>query len=166
MATIEIPLTRGKVALIDEEDFPLVSKHRWYTHRTPHSLYARTKITRNETESMHRLILGLNSWELVADHRDGNGLNNTRANLRTATRLQNSFNVKKNKGRSRFKGVFQKSDRSGWLAAIKRGGVRTNLGRFTDEVEAALAYDNAARELFGEFAKLNFPNLSRSGAVA
>jgi hypothetical protein len=103
---------------------------------------------------LHRLIL---PGVPKIDHRDGDGLNCQRYNLREATEQQNQANRGKPAGShsSRFKGVHW--DRGRWVAKIKVSRRQRHLGRFTDEAEAALAYDRAARAEFGEFAWLNFP---------
>lgn len=113
---------------------------------------------------MHRLILGLAPGQ-VGDHRNGNGLDNRRENLRMATYSQNNQNARpSSKKASPFKGVSIRCNRFGgrykarpWAAEIHVDGRKIGLGSFPDEVSAAKAYDVAAREHFGEFAKLNFP---------
>ncbi len=93
---------------------------------------------------------------LRVDHIDGNKLNCRRANLRTCTHAENIRNRKKHKnGSSRFKGVHNDGVR--WRARIKLNGKAKSLGTYRTEIEAALAYDRAAREMFGEFARPNFP---------
>jgi hypothetical protein len=92
------------------------------------------------------------------DHKDGNGLNNTRSNLRPCTQGQNNMNQRKRKNAtSRFKGVTWSAADEKWKACITANHVQHHLGYFCDEEEAARAYDKAARSLHGEFARLNFP---------
>jgi hypothetical protein len=150
--TVKIDLTQGKFALIDADDYDLVSPHRWRPHPNGNTSYA-TRIPHTARVLMHTLITG---WSLV-DHINGDGLDNRRENLRQATVAQNQWNarVRKQAKTSRFKGVFLHGGKY-WRAAIKRGGKTRTLGRHPTEVDAALAYDAAARELFGEFAALNF----------
>jgi hypothetical protein len=106
---------------------------------------------------MHRQIMQPPKGMLV-DHADGNKANNCRLNLRICTRQENQRNTAKHGGTtSRFKGVSFDRRLRKWGAAIQAGGKRIWLGYFTDEAEAARAYDRAAVELFGEFARLNFP---------
>jgi hypothetical protein len=105
---------------------------------------------------MHRLILGAPEGVLV-DHVDGDGLNNTRANLRLCTSSQNAANIKAVWGCSRYKGVSPHSASSRWQVILTYMGERIYLGLFDDEEEAARAYDRKALELRGEYAHLNFP---------
>lgn len=96
----------------------------------------------------------------IVDHRDHEGLNNTRTNLRLATRSQNSCNNKKTRGRSsKYKGV-SRDKRGYWRAKIHFKGKHIFLGYFDNEIDAARAYDKAAKELHGEFAVLNFPQVA------
>jgi hypothetical protein len=109
------------------------------------------------TQRLHRFLLGVTDPKILVDHRDRDGLNNQRENLRIATNSQSNANQRKiTGGSSRFRGVSRASKRR-WRAVIRVNGKNIRLGRFNDEVEAALAYDAAAREHFGEFANLNFP---------
>lgn len=165
----EIPLygkvAAGRVALIDEEDYELVSQHRWNCQeprkngRVIAGPYATTSLSRRDhggkapTLLMHVLIMG----QPYIDHADGNGLNNSRSNLRPATHAQNAANRRmKLSGRSQYKGVSPAPNSTGWVAAITRGGELRYLGCFTSELSAAHAYDLAAREADGEFACTNF----------
>lgn len=104
----------------------------------------------------HRLILGIEDPNLSVDHIDGDGLNNQKSNLRVCSHKQNCRNRKKNlNGSSRFKGVgFHKRDKI-YCANIGLNGKRVHLGNFNSEIEAALAYNFAAKHHYGEFAKLN-----------
>jgi hypothetical protein len=107
---------------------------------------------------MHRLILGAQNGDLV-DHKDRNGLNNRRNNLRLCTSSQNSMNViRKYKGKtSVFRGVHFHKAANKWIAKVYAGRVAHHLGSFVNEVDAAIAYDHAAKRLHGEFALVNFP---------
>lgn len=102
---------------------------------------------------MHRALTG---WHRT-DHIDGNGLNNQRYNLREVTHAQNSYNSVSRHGSSRYKGVSWWKNQGKWTARLAHNGQDFWLGYYTDEIEAALAYDRAAREQFGEYAVLNFP---------
>lgn len=161
----EIPLTQGKVALVDAEDFQRVSQFKWHAFKNQSGKwYARsTSLVRKIGKSlwMHRLILNIGDEHKV-DHRDGDGLNNQRTNLRAATSAQNSYNMAlRPTSLSGYKGVSRYNTRhrytGEWVASIKHNGKRLYLGKFKDPKDAALAYDAKAKELFGEFAWLNFP---------
>jgi len=152
----EIVLTQNKVALVDDDDYNWLSRWRWHACRYGGLWYA----MRNSRENgkwrkilMHRVILGDKVAE-ITDHKDRNGLNNQRSNLRPCTRSQNTANSQR-KSRAGFKGVEQKS-RNRWRAMIGIKEGRKNLGSFKSPEEAAKAYDEAAIERYGEFAILNF----------
>lgn len=154
--TREIPLSRGLVALIDEDDFDLVnSVGRWYADRNCQTFYARKNFWRNGkclSVRMHHVITG---WRYV-DHANGNGLDNRRSNLRQATDQQNARNRQRlRETASGFKGVTRAN--SHWQAQITANGRRLYLGVFEAPEIAARAYDAAAIKYFGEFARLNFP---------
>ena len=154
-----IPLTQGKIALVDDDDYPLLSKHKWHAKIRTRSSYARRTAypygRRNPiTIMMHRVILGTARGEEV-DHINGDGLDNRRYNLRVGTHQQNMCNQRKTRGTSRFKGVRWHNNQ--WTAQIKHKGRQRYLGGYQRETDAACAYDNAAIELFGECARLNSP---------
>lgn len=103
-----------------------------------------------------RLLLGVSGGDQQVDHVDGNTLNNRRSNLRRATSQQNAFNQCKRQGcTSRFKGVFWRKNRSRWCAMLCLGYRNIYLGSFTEESDAARAYNIAACTYFGEFARIN-----------
>jgi hypothetical protein len=154
----EIPLTKGKVALLDDADFGAVGGLRWYANRLGDNWYAyrrvRTPDGGSQIRSMHSYLTGFRE----VDHRDHNGLNNQRANLREVTRSQNLMNQRPRGGASQFKGVAWHNQACKWQAGIRIDGRRRYLGLYESEVDAALAYDRAAHELFGEYAHPNFPS--------
>lgn len=164
MGTLSIPLTQGKTALIDEEDFPLISQYAWHARCAKGKWYAEAYTEFAEGRSaqvfLHRFLMG-DPPGLEVDHVNGDGLNCTRANMRQATILQNRKNRGKGVGKngaettSRYKGVCWKANR--WEASIASDKQWHYLGRFTSEVDAARAYDAAAIRLHGAFAKVNFP---------
>lgn len=161
----EIPLSQGKVAFVDDEDYEALACHKWYAHKSKKSsiFYAVRKITVSPKKrfmlSMHRVITDTPPGVQI-DHRDGNGLNNQRYNMRFATIAQNAQNVPKRRhNKSGFKGVHSANGR--WNATIRINHKPVHLGGFTSADEAARAYDRAAIQCHGEFAYLNFPEVEK-----
>jgi len=160
--TIEIKLTQGKTCLIDYKNYDLIKNHRWYYAKSSYENgYAQTLITigdRRKVIQMHRIILSniLNN-ELKIDHINLNGCDNRESNLRTCTIKENCRNVNKHRdNKSGYKGVFKKKGRNKYCANIRFNGKLIHIGYFDTSEDAARAYDAAAIELFGEFAKTNF----------
>lgn len=157
MATI--PLSRGLVAIVDDADHDAVSAQgSWYADPSRGTFYARRNVwldgRRCVGVKMHRFLTG---WDLV-DHINGDGLDNRRVNLRAATPRENARNRRvRSDSLSGFKGVRRLSSGT-WIARIEVGGRRVSLGSFDTAESAALAYDAAAVEHFGEFARVNFPD--------
>ena len=158
----EIKLSQGKIALIDDEDYELVSVHKWHAWKTKRSrtYYARSNI-RSENGNytviyMHRLITGVVNQSIEIDHDDHDGLNNRRYNLKTANREQNCRNVRKHLGcLSEYKGVSWHNQSKSWRARIRIDKRQIHLGLFVLEVEAAKAYNEAACKYFGAYAFIN-----------
>ncbi len=148
-----IPLSQGKFAKVDNEDFDRLKEINW-------CLSAGRYVTNLVLGYIHRFIMNAPP-HLEVDHENGDGLDNRKSNLRLATKQQNQMNqrVQKIKKSSKYKGVSWDKSKSKWVSAIKKNYKRINLGRFLNEEEAAKAYDKKAIELFGEFAYLNFPEL-------
>lgn len=144
----------------DWKDFDLVKKYNWNltTRNRSGCLYAQSWDCHNTSErkriTMHGLIMPAPDGQFV-DHINGNGLDNRRENLRLVTHQQNSFNQKHHGGSSKFKGVSIDRSSGSWRAYITVDGKRKHLGRHGTELDAAKAYDMAAKEFFGEYAKLN-----------
>ena len=161
-----IPLTQGYAALVDDEDYEKVTQFQWQAKvdrrkdGTVKCVYAkrgiwRPELKQNETQKLHRFIMGVTDSDVKVDHIDHNGLNCQRNNLRVATGTQNNYNsTKRRNTSSTFKGVYWHEKAGKWQACAQR----EYLGLFTDEIEAARAYDVVAKQLFGEFANLNFPS--------
>lgn len=166
----QIPLTQGKFALVDDEDFEYLSQWKWYAVRVVRKnrnvFYAARagKYTDHHLNAriwMHRVILKLIDPKIEGDHKDHNGLNNQRLNLRIATRKQNGKNrTTKGNGSSKYRGVvlIKEALQKTWRVWIKADGIKKYLGRYKNEEQAALAYDIAAKKLHGEWANLNFPH--------
>jgi hypothetical protein len=159
----EIPLTQGQIALIDDEDWELISQYRWHAGWLGGAFYAKSNVNytatdgrrRQKTLMMHRLIMGGGDGSLQVDHRNGDTLDNRRSNLRWATRSQQRQNsVTPRSSSVRFKGVTSRPDGK-WRARITVSGKVRHLGLFDTKQDAALAYNQKASELFGEFARLN-----------
>lgn len=151
-----IPLANGRgFALIDDADAELVGRYSWHLHVTPHTNYADTWLTAPRRKVlMHVLLMG----QRGIDHINHDGLDNQRENLRVATQGQNLANQRPIRGgSSRYKGVSWHAQRSRWRADIRLAGRTRFLGYFTDQADAARAYDAAALTAWGEFAGLNFP---------
>lgn len=156
----EIALPTGETAVVDAADWPLVCGYRWYAFSGPWTTYARARIGtqdsgRRRYAYLHRLLLGAGVGEQV-DHIDHDGLNNRRANLRIATCSQNAGNSRRRSdNKSGYKGVSWYARSGKWWACIRRDGKTRHLGYFSDPWDAAMAYNVAAREVFGEFAYVN-----------
>ncbi len=153
----EINITRGMTALVDSGDLQKVSAWSWSAMKTRRKdkFYAVATVN-NKFAYMHHLILGSTNQ---VDHKNGNGLDNRRENLRFATPSQNQMNRNKTlrKCTSAHKGVaFREKGRvKHWYAYITVSKKQMSLGYFASEIQAAHAYNEAATKYFGEFAKLN-----------
>lgn len=152
----ELPLTKGFVTIVDDEDYGAVSARKWHACVRSNSVYAATAVRKENGKQtllyLHRFLL---PGTVQVDHRDGNGLNNSRQNLRDADSSRNhqGFQTRSTELTSRFRGVCRAGSR--WQAQIRVSGVRKYLGRFLSEKQAAIQYNKAAKEFFGDFASLN-----------
>lgn len=151
----KIKLTQNKFALIDDEDFDLVSQYKWHAGLRKHTYYA---FNRRKNLLMHRLIMKVTDSKLQIDHINRNGLDNRKKNLRIVDNRKNSLNSrpKRNNKTSKYKGVDMHVCGK-WRAVIRPNKKQIHLGLFNNEKDAALAYDKKAKILFGEYAFLNFP---------
>jgi hypothetical protein len=152
----EIPLSQGLTALVDDEDFDELSKYHWYACKCRGRFYARRKTKKNRKSTtfyMHREII---KTHLHVDHWDGNGLNNQRKNLRPCTESQNQMNRRaQSNSVSGYKGVSWHTRTGKWRATIRIGGKHRELGFYRSKEEAAIAYNEAASQYFGEFSLAN-----------
>lgn len=158
-----IPLTQGYVAVVDDEDYEDLAQHRWCVSRSGRMLYAARSVGGRKSPQkvyMH-VVIARPGPGLLVDHKDRDGLNNRRGNLRVGTKKDNEGNSGPRAGSSsRFKGVHRHSQNRVWVAQLRGQGIRANLGSWDTEELAALAYDRAARDYYGDFAYLNFPDVS------
>jgi AP2 domain len=143
------PKGDGLALLVDDEDYELMSRYRWYAKKDKSGqIYAMTHLSPQNVLVPYA----------VTDHANGNPLDNTRTNLRDVTHRQNSWNRGlRSDSKTGYKGVSSRRGGRGYVARILVDGKRKMLGWFRDPIEAAKAYDAAAREHFGEFARINFP---------
>lgn len=159
-----ISLGNGKYASVDDQDFHKVLGYNWiakpskgkngrtYTEYAIFREYVRGK---RVSVRMHRFILDA-PYGVHVDHIDGNGLNNTRCNLRICTAKDNQGNRRKfSSTSSQYKGVCWNKKTSKWRAQLSSSRQRVFVGEFTSELDAAHAYDAAALKYFGEFARIN-----------
>jgi hypothetical protein len=140
----EIILTQGQ----DDEDFEYLNQHAWQAVKSRGVFYAKTGSHR---VSMSRMILNIDNKKVLVDHINHNTLDNRKENLRLCNSSQNQQNKKKEKGTSKYKGVYWHKQTNKWKAQITLNGKRTSLGYFEKEEDAGKAYVNAAQRNFGEF---------------
>ncbi len=152
----EIKLLDGKIALVDDEDFDYLNERQWNAYKNNNVWYAYALENYSHKQIyMHRVIMG-NPLNQLVDHRDHDGLNNQRYNLRISTRQQNSHNSRAFcTNSSGYKGVSLMKKENKWKAYVYHSNKQIYLGCFSSKEEAALAYNKTVKELFGEFACLN-----------
>lgn len=149
-----IKLTKGQFAIVDDEDFEFLNQWKWFASKDKNTFYANKRHGKTILQ-MHRLIMNPKKGEVI-DHINLNGLDNRKKNLRICSPKENIRNApKRMKATSKFKGVYLPSGKDKWRATIRIDGKKKNLGTFASELEAAIAYNNAALKHFGEFAYLN-----------
>lgn len=153
----EIPMANGRgVAIVDDEDFPRLFGYMWYLSTSGYANAFKGTRKINERIAMHRLIVQAVPGEYV-DHINGNKLDNRKANLRKCDQSGNLANTSMPRTNTTgFKGVSWDKARGKFVAQIKVRGKHIHLGRFADKTAAARAYDRAARQWFGDFARTNF----------
>lgn len=153
--TAIVELTQGQVSIIDASDAPMVGRYNWSVAERGQRTYACARFD-GVLQYLHRIIATPEEGECV-DHINGDGLDNRRSNLRCCVQAENNIN----RGatcisKSGFKGVSWSKSNNGWIAQIRRDGLRKHIGTFAKAEDAARAYDAAAIEIHGEFARLNF----------
>ena len=167
----KIPLSQGKFALVDPEDYEYLSQFKWFAFTTrwhENSEYtifyaARTIYPPRACDynlRMHQAILGAPMPGFTIDHIDHNGLNNCRSNLRICTLGENNansraYNLKNGKRNTTLRGVYKYTRGNKWYSTIRHNGTLLRLGSFASEEEAAIAYDKKAIELKGRYAQIN-----------
>lgn len=165
MKTIE--LTKGKVALVDDEDYDLLRRYRWIAYKKHNTWYARCSVEfPSENGKRQRISVHMHQqvllWFEGVDHVNRNGLDNRRENLRRASAGENARNIAKKDGTSRFMGVCWHPAKEKWMASMSLNGRCKYLGYFDDEEDAAHAYDDAVQKVHPGFAQLNFPAIART----
>jgi hypothetical protein len=158
-----INLGEGEWTILDQEDYYRLNHFKWSAVSNDKKIYAARIIRKKKFGRIMTMYLQREIMQppkgLLVDHENGDELDNRRDNLRLATHSQNSCNRAKRKNTSsRFTGVCLLKTRNRWRVGIKNKGKRIFLGYYDDEIEAAKAYDAAARKYHGEFARLNFPD--------
>ena len=150
-----IELSCGEYSIVDDDDFEKINQYKWYVLKCTHSFYA----VRRESGRpllMHRQIMGLECDKQV-DHINHNGLDNRKSNLRIATCSQNQHNRRLQiNNKSGYKGVSWTKHKNKWRANIRLNGKDIHLGYYENLIDAALAYDDAAKKYHEDFAVLNF----------
>ena len=162
-----IPLTRGQFAMVDDADYQFLMQWKWYAAKRPNGQWyaVRKAPMTNYVKGrdgrkliyMHALLCACSSDRPIPDHKDWNGLNNQRDNLRPVTHSQNSQARHRGSGISRYKGVSWSKRYLKWTATIYTNGKNVRIGLFKDECDAATAYNFAAEAAFGDFAVGNLP---------
>lgn len=155
--TVYILLSNGQVAVCDGSDYDKVCGHKW-TFQKGYAAITDNASKPRHTIKMHQVIIPTVPEGMCIDHINGNRLDNRRINLRIVTLAQNTHNSKsRTSSTSQYKGVSYDKSRGKWIASIQLQGSTKHLGRFDIEEDAANAYDNAAIEAYGKYAKLNHP---------
>lgn len=159
----EIPITQGYFAQVDDEDYESMMKWKWQIVNRTNTNYAKCGVCRPRihlitTYRMHRMILGITDPKIQIDHKDGNGLNNQKSNLRVCSISQNGQNCSSHVGsKSKYVGVniSNKNRKNPWISRVQVNGIRVFLGLFETEYEAALFRDHFILDNKLEFPRLN-----------
>lgn len=159
----EIKLTKGQVTLVDDDDFDWLNQWSWYADKIGGTFYVKRRIYlgringkgRGRSIYIHREIMQPSKGKRI-DHKDGDGLNNQKHNLRECTHTENMRNAKSRRVfSSKYHGVHWDKAREKWSVTIMADRKLFYIGRFNDENQAALAFNEAAKKHHGEFASLN-----------
>jgi hypothetical protein len=157
-------MAQPKYAKVDPDDYERLRKYEWLTKKGKNSFYARRRVPTGKSKKeklvyMHQMVVKVPKG-MVIDHINQDGMDNRSDNLRPATYSQNLCNRKKRSGAmySKYKGVHWNKSHKKWAARITFEKKTIELGYYLSEIEAAKAYDNAARKYHAEFACLNFPD--------
>ena len=151
----QIRLSQGKFAIVDDEDFDFLNQWKWCAAKNRNTYYA-YRADNGKNIYMHRLILNAPAG-IEVDHRHGNGLDNRRSEIRLCTHAENQHNYRKqSEATSQYKGITWNKHMKKWRVQIRSDGKHIDLGHFSNQIEAAHAYDEAARKYHGEFANTNF----------
>ena len=157
--TKQISISRGMTATVDDSDFNSVKDYEWYAVPGYNTWYAmRWEGIRPQRKHvfLHRFLMGVSDSHVLIDHKNGNGLDCTRGNMRTCTRMQNTCNsVKQKSSAAGYRGVYRDKNENFYSAQIEVNGNKIRLGYFKTKEDAARAYNDAAIKHHGEFAKLN-----------
>jgi hypothetical protein len=162
-----IPLSKtgkhaGKYfAQVDDEDYDFLMQWNWHVSHGYSTKYAVRNVyvsyKKRKIVQMHRIILGVTDPKIEVDHKNHDGFNNQKTNLRTGSKSQNQSN-RRGSGASKYLGVSWHKIVGKWCASTRENNKQIHLGYFADEEAAARAYDNKAKEIHGEWANLNFPS--------
>lgn len=154
-----IPLTQGQFAIVDPGNYECLKQYKWYALKMRNAFYAVRPIGKWPNQQMilmHRQIMNTPKG-METDHRNHNTLDNRIANLRICTHSNNQYNRKiPRTGTSKFKGVSWHKTREKWMVCIQKDKKTIHLGRFDNEIKAAMTYDKKAKEIYGAFACPNF----------
>lgn len=150
----------GNYALVDDEDYEYLNQWKWSAtkhHGNHYAIRTDRQVKGVKVKvSMHRLLLKLIDPNIKGDHKDRNGLNNQKYNLRTCSVGENNRNRTSAKGSSSmYLGVFWRVRDKKWIAAIRSNKKTKHIGQFNSEKDAAIAYNNFAIKLHGQFANIN-----------
>ncbi len=159
-----ILLSDGNVAVCDGSQYELVRQHKWTSCKGKYAMFTDNSSDPRKTVKLHNYIMPPMDGYMI-DHINGNGLDCRSVNMRYASCKENCRNKSSQcNSTSCYLGVSIDRSRNLWIASIQVDGQTKHLGRYDDEVEAAIAYDKAALEHYGKFARLNFPNINSDGA--